>query len=156
MPLGCATCRTSAPSRRARSAEPPSGSSTAPFVKGAGGWRQMVEPLRLDNIILQVPDVGAAVQWYRCTAGLTPVLVTPEVAVLHPADGGAGVVLRRGDGAGRSTVWFEVADAAAAGRELGVEPFEIGTGLCAQVRDPWGNTVGFADYSTAGRGGAPG
>ena len=126
MPLGCATCRTSAPSRRARSAEPPSGSSTAPFVKGAGGWRQMVEPLRLDNVILQVPDVGAAVQWYRCTAGLTPVLVTPEVAVLHPADGGAGVVLRRGDGAG------------------------------AQVRDPWGNTVGFADYSTAGRGGAPG
>ena len=122
MPLGCATCRTSAPSRRARSAEPPSGSSTAPFVKGAGGWRQMVEPLRLDNVILQVP----------------------------------GVVLRRGDGAGRSTVWFEVADAAAAGRELGVEPFEIGTGLCAQVRDPWGNTVGFADYSTAGRGGAPG
>ena len=116
----------------------------------------MVEPLRLDNVILQVPDVEAAVQWYRCTAGLTPVLVTPEVAVLHPADGGAGVVLRRGDGTGRATVWFEVADAAAAGRELGVEPFEIGTGLCAQVRDPWGNTVGFADYSAAGRGGAPG
>jgi|GEM_PF-2200007 hypothetical protein len=107
----------------------------------------MIEPLRLDNVILHVPDVETAAQWYRRTAGLTVVLVTSEVAVLHPADGGAGVVLRRCDDLGRATVWFEVADASAVGRELGVEPFAVGTGLCAQIRDPWGNTVGFADYS---------
>ena len=50
-------------------------------------------------------DLIAYSEVHRVMAGLTPVLVMSEVAVLHSADGGAGVVLRRGDGAGRSTVF---------------------------------------------------
>ena len=39
---------------------------------------------------------------------------------------------------------------------LDVEPFAVGTGLCAQTRDLWGNTVGFVDYSIMRPGGASG
>ena len=53
----------------------------------------MIEPLRLDNVILHVPDVETAA---------------------------------------------------------------VGTGLCAQTRDLWGNTVGFVDYSIVRPGGASG
>lgn len=71
----------------------------------------MVEPLRLDNVIVHVPDVPAAV-WYHEHIGLTPILVTTTVAVLHIRDHGPGICLKHGTATtGGRTVWFEVADA---------------------------------------------
>ena len=100
----------------------------------------MIEPLRLDNVILAVPDLARAVDWYRERVGLRPVVVREEVAVLHPADGGAGLCLRLDpDDPSHSTVWFEVDDARAVAAGLA-------TGWSVEMTDPWGNTVGFTDY----------
>ena len=103
----------------------------------------MIEPLRLDNVILAVPDLARAVDWYRERVGLRPVVVREEVAVLHPADGGAGLCLRLPS---HSTVWFEVDDARAVAAGLGLEAFRIATGWSVEMTDPWGNTVGLTDY----------
>lgn len=53
----------------------------------------MVEPLRLDNVIVRVPDVSAAATWYHNHIGLTVVLVTDTIAVLHTRDHGPGICL---------------------------------------------------------------
>jgi predicted enzyme related to lactoylglutathione lyase len=51
-------------------------------------------------------------------------------------------------------VWLEVPDARAAARELtgaGIAlldaPFSVSTGWTVEVADPWGNVLGFTDYS---------
>jgi predicted enzyme related to lactoylglutathione lyase len=51
-------------------------------------------------------------------------------------------------------VWLEVPDARTAARELrsaGVElldePFSVATGWTVEVADPWGNVLGFTDYT---------
>ncbi len=106
------------------------------------------DAIRLDNVILRVPDVRAAVAWYCEHTGLRPVVDTEEVAVLHPRDDGAGIILRLDVQApSRTTVWFEVDDAAELADELGLPTTDLATGLLVEVDDPWGNTVGFTDYS---------
>ncbi|WP_373304345.1 VOC family protein, partial [Streptomyces anandii] len=51
-------------------------------------------------------------------------------------------------------VWLEVADARAAARELtasGIvlldQPFAVATGWSVEIADPWGNVLGFTDYT---------
>ena len=110
----------------------------------------MVEPLRLDNVIVRVPDVPAAAAWYHDRIGLTVVMVTEAVAVLHTRDHGPGICLTRDPCAtGGSTVWFEVADARSLAAELGTAAARIRTGWVVETRDPWGNTVGLTDYGPA-------
>jgi predicted enzyme related to lactoylglutathione lyase len=67
---------------------------------------------------------------------------------------GLGVGVARTPVVGDQKVWFEVPDARAAADELaarGVQPlappFLIPTGWAFEIRDPWGNVIGFTDYA---------
>lgn len=67
---------------------------------------------------------------------------------------GLGIGVTQAPVAGGQKVWFEVPDARAAADELsskGVRlsspPFEIPTGWAFELRDPWGNVIGFTDYT---------
>jgi predicted enzyme related to lactoylglutathione lyase len=51
-------------------------------------------------------------------------------------------------------VWLEVPDTKTAARELraaGVEPLDepasVATGWTVEIADPWGNVLGFTDYT---------
>ncbi|EPH45275.1 hypothetical protein STRAU_1674 [Streptomyces aurantiacus JA 4570] len=71
------------------------------------------------------------------------------------------MLLRVEDGIGRRTppwpaprFWLEVRDARAKARALAAagipaltEPFSGATGWTVEITDPWGNVVGFTDYS---------
>nr|WP_300149975.1 hypothetical protein [Propionicimonas sp.] len=85
--------------------------------------------------------------WYERVAGLRVTLRTPDLAVLDVGGDVAGVVLVRSESVTPARLWFEVADAAAVAREVGTTTFPIPTGLTAEVVDPWGNKVGFTDYT---------
>ncbi|RRD42026.1 VOC family protein [Buchananella hordeovulneris] len=107
----------------------------------------MVEPLHLDNVIVSVPDVAAAAAWYQDRVGLTAVLVTDAIAVLHTRDRGPGLCLKHSlTATGGATVWFEVADARALAAEFSATPQRIRTGWVIEFQDPWGNTIGLTDY----------
>ncbi len=109
----------------------------------------MPEPRGIDNVFVGVGDLEAGVAWYRDVAGLAVKVRAPGMAVLDVGGDVAGVVLAEADPVSPTKLWFEVADATAVAvaAELGTTTFGIGTGLTTELRDPWGNTVGFTDYS---------
>lgn len=112
----------------------------------------MIRPTRVDNVIIDVPDVARATHWYQANTGLEAVFSSPDVAVMHTADEhGTGIVLRRSEHPTRATVWFEVPDARSIADDRGLPVFNVATGLCVEIQDPWGNTLGFTDYSTRAR-----
>jgi predicted enzyme related to lactoylglutathione lyase len=105
------------------------------------------EPRGIDNVFVEVGDLEAAVDWYERVAGVKVKLRTPAMAVLDVGGDVAGVVLTRSEAVVPVTVWFEVEDASAVASELGQAAFPIATGLTVQVADPWGNRIGFTDYT---------
>lgn len=113
--------------------------------------------LGIDNVFVPVGDFGRAMWFYRDVLGFPVAKRFDELsmALFQVGDEtpglGVGVSETRGDGARK--VWFEVPDARAAAAELaakGVEPlrppFEIPTGWVFEIKDPWGNVLGFTDY----------
>jgi predicted enzyme related to lactoylglutathione lyase len=61
-----------------------------------------------------------------------------------------------------SRLWLEVPDARAAAKALAAagvtavaDPFPVATGWTVEVADPWGNIVGFTDYTTMPERGRP-
>jgi hypothetical protein len=64
-----------------------------------------------------------------------------------------GLLVRAGTGDAGGRVWLETADARETARVLdaaGVapgEPFQVATGWVVEVADPWGNVLGFTDYT---------
>ena len=112
-----------------------------------------IVPLGIDNVLFAVGDLGAAVSFYeRCGLALKFRVDRAGMALFAIGDEAPGLLLRRQDGAGGGRVWVEVADAdAAAGRldALGIATahLETATGITTETTDPWGNVIGFADYS---------
>ncbi|MEV5431496.1 VOC family protein [Streptomyces sp. NPDC052701] len=120
------------------------------------------ELLGFDNVLLPVGDVGEAVAFYR-RAGFPLGFRFDEAGIALLKAGGEtpGILLRLEDGLGHrpppwpsARVWLEVPDARAAARALresGValldEPFAVATGWSVEIADPWGNVIGFTDYS---------
>ncbi|MFJ9540460.1 VOC family protein [Streptomyces sp. NPDC101225] len=123
---------------------------------------QSYELLGFDNVLLPVGDLGTAVGFYE-SAGFSVGFRFDEAGIALLKAGGEtpGVLLRQEDGLGHrpppwpsARLWIEVADARQAARVLAAagitpldEPFAAATGWTVEIADPWGNVVGFTDYS---------
>ncbi|MCX4764524.1 VOC family protein [Streptomyces sp. NBC_01275] len=123
---------------------------------------QSYELLGFDNLLLPVGDLGEAVGFYE-RAGFEVALRFDEAGIALLKVGGEtpGILLRLEEGLGHRPppwpsprVWLEVADARRTARRLadaGVAPlgapFSVSTGWTVEVADPWGNVVGFTDYT---------
>ncbi|WP_328424321.1 VOC family protein [Streptomyces sp. NBC_00443] len=120
------------------------------------------ELLGFDNVLLPVGDLGEALAFYE-RAGFAVGFRLDEAGIAGLKVGGEtpGILLRTEDGLGyrppawpTTRVWLEVPDARAAGRALtgaGMvlldEPASVATGWTVEIADPWGNVVGFTDYT---------
>jgi predicted enzyme related to lactoylglutathione lyase len=120
------------------------------------------ELLGFDNVLLSVGDLGEAVGFYE-RAGFAVAFRLDEAGIALLKVGGEtpGVLLRREEALGHRPppwfpprIWLEVPDARAAARELtaaGIglldEPSAVATGWTVEIADPWGNVLGFTDYS---------
>lgn len=117
-----------------------------------------MEVLGIDNVFLPVGDLEAAITFYRDTIGL-PVAkrfdaMGSALFQVGKETPGLGVAETPSPRPGGQKIWFEVPDARAAAAEVtaaGVNPlsppFLIPTGWVFEVVDPWGNVVGFTDYT---------
>ncbi|GHC50057.1 VOC family protein [Streptomyces flavofungini] len=118
--------------------------------------------LGFDNALFPVGDLDEAVGFYeRAGFPLTYRLDEAGLAILKVGAETPGVLLRVEGGVDRRPppwpaprVWLEVRDARAKARELGeagiavlAEPASVATGWTVEITDPWGNVVGFTDYS---------
>ncbi|KUO11978.1 VOC family protein [Streptomyces sp. DSM 15324] len=120
------------------------------------------ELLGFDNVLLPVGDIGEAVRFYE-RAGFAVAFRFDEggIALLKVGAETPGILLRREEALGHRPppwaaprVWLEVPDARVAARRLadaGIAPldppFSVATGWTVEVADPWGNVLGFADYT---------
>lgn len=123
---------------------------------------QSYELLGFDNVLFPVGDLGEAVEFYE-RAGFAVGFRFDEAGIALLKVGGEtpGILLRTEDGLGHRTpawpsprVWLEVPDARTALRKLtdaGItpldEPLPAATGWTVEVADPWGNVIGFTDYT---------
>lgn len=123
---------------------------------------QSYELLGFDNVLLPVGDLAEAVGFYE-RAGFTVGFRFDEAGIALLKVGGEtpGILLRAEEALGHrpppwpsQRLWLEVPDARAAARELaaaGVEPldevFPVATGWTVEIADPWGNVLGFTDYT---------
>jgi catechol 2,3-dioxygenase-like lactoylglutathione lyase family enzyme len=109
----------------------------------------------VDNVLFAVGDLDGAVRFYADRLGL-PLVVRVDAAGIALFRLGAerpGLLVRAGTGDAGGRVWLETADARETARVLdaaGVapgEPFQVATGWVVEVADPWGNVLGFTDYT---------
>jgi predicted enzyme related to lactoylglutathione lyase len=120
------------------------------------------ELLGFDNLLLPVGDLAEAVGFYE-RAGFTVGFRFDEggIALLKVGGETPGILLREEEGFGHrpppwpcTRAWLEVPDARRAAKELAAAgitpldaPFSIATGWTVEIADPWGNVIGFTDYS---------
>ncbi|MGW4276900.1 VOC family protein [Streptomyces sp. SID10815] len=120
------------------------------------------ELLGFDNVLLPVGDLDEAVRFYgRAGFEVAFRLDEARIALLKVGGETPGILLRAEEALGRRTppwpsprIWLEVPDARAAARELaraGIalldEPSAVATGWTVEIADPWGNVLGFTDYT---------
>ncbi len=120
-----------------------------------------LELLGFDNVLFPVGDLAEAVDFYE-RAGFPIAFRIDElgIAMLKVGAETPGVLLRQEDGMPHrpegqwaTRVWLEVPDARKAAVELtsaGIvpgQPFSVSTGWTVELTDPWGNVIGFTDYS---------
>ncbi|MFI2643069.1 VOC family protein [Streptomyces sp. NPDC018610] len=120
------------------------------------------ELLGFDNVLLPVGDLDEAVRFYG-RAGFEVAFRLDEAGIALLKVGGEtpGILLRTEEALGHRTppwpsprLWLEVPDARAAARELTRaqialldEPAAVATGWTVEIADPWGNVLGFTDYT---------
>jgi catechol 2,3-dioxygenase-like lactoylglutathione lyase family enzyme len=101
--------------------------------------------LGVDNVLFAVGDLDAAVDFYT-GLGLPLAFRLQEIALFRLGPETPGLLLRREDSpGGGGRVWLEVPDVNAL--STADEPFRVATGWTVEVTDPWGNVVGFTDYT---------
>lgn len=107
---------------------------------------------KLDSLQLPVPDIEAALAFYRDALG-HPVVWRSETAVgLRLADDDAELVLQVERPDPETDLLVEDVDRAVvewttAGGSVEVEPFDIQIGRCAVVADPFGNRLVLLDMT---------
>lgn len=120
------------------------------------------ELLGFDNLLLPVGDLAEAVPFYE-RAGFTVGFRLDEagIAILKVGGETPGVLLRQEDGLGhrpppgprRACGWRcrtragPPSTSPPCGIELLDAPFSVATGWTVEIADPWGNVIGFTDYS---------
>lgn len=122
----------------------------------------------IDNVLFTVGDLDTAVDFYAGRLALPLVfrMDEPGIALFRLGDEPPGLLVRRGPltGVGEACprLWLEVADArataialAAVGVTTLAEPFPVATGWTVEIADPWGNVVGFTDYTSMPERGRP-
>lgn len=113
--------------------------------------------LGIDNVFVPVGDFAEAVRFYPDVLGFPVAKRFDELSMALFQVGnetpGLGVGLSKTRRNGAWKVWFEVPDARAAAQDLSAEgvqllrpPFQIPTGWVFEIKDPWGNVLGFTDY----------
>jgi predicted enzyme related to lactoylglutathione lyase len=124
-------------------------------------------PLRaVDSVQLPVPDVDAALAFYRDRLGHALLWRTDTAAAVRLPGTTAELVLQVGRPEPEVDFLVEsvdraVDDVVAAGGSVVVEPFDIPVGRVARVADPFGNVLTLVDlsagrYVTDARGGVVG
>ncbi|MFD7403979.1 VOC family protein [Streptomyces sp. NPDC059866] len=123
---------------------------------------QSYELLGFDNVLLPVGDLDEAVRWYERAGFATDFrLDEAGIALLKVGGETPGILLRREEEFGHRPppwpsprVWLEVPDARTAAQaltEAGISlldaPSPVATGWTVEIADPWGNVLGFTDYS---------
>jgi predicted enzyme related to lactoylglutathione lyase len=106
----------------------------------------------IDCLRLYVPDLDAALAFYRERLGHALVWRTPTAAGLRLPDSNAELVLQTERQASETDLLVDSVDEAVArieqaGGKLTVSPFDIQIGRCAVVQDPWGNELVILDAS---------
>ncbi|WP_369233722.1 VOC family protein [Streptomyces sp. R21] len=120
------------------------------------------ELLGFDHVLVPVGDLEEAVGFYE-RVGFPVAFRLDEagIVLLKVGKETPGVLLRLEEELSRRQpvwasprVWLEVRDTRAkaealrtAGLDLLAEPFSCATGWTVEVADPWGNVIGFTDYS---------
>jgi lactoylglutathione lyase len=113
---------------------------------------------KIDCVLVRVPDLASAVEFYARVFGLRPLWRDETSVGMGMAETDAEVVLHTMDLPGDRSVHYlvdDVRDAVAIAERAGCvvrqAPFEIAIGLCAVLADPFGNTVCLLDMSKGPR-----
>jgi catechol 2,3-dioxygenase-like lactoylglutathione lyase family enzyme len=129
----------------------------SPALKGCAKMSKRVhEPNRplfrkLDNLLLRVADLDAAIAFYRDQLGHRLLWRSAEAVGFALPDTDAELVVHLHIGPETDVLVDDVDDAfnlfLNAGGEAVEAPFEIAIGRCARVRDPFGNVLVILDQS---------
>lgn len=112
-----------------------------------------IDILGIDNVVFHVADLDAAILFYeRCGFALKFEVQDKQMALFDIGHESPGLILRVDEGSPGGRLWVEVRDAEKVRQSLidvGMEPvrIETATGVTCEVDDPFGNRLGFADYS---------
>ena len=114
----------------------------------------MSDPLfrKVDCLSLPVPDLDAALDFYRDRLGHELIWRTPEAAGLRLPESDAELVLHTEHRPAETDLLVRSVPAAAerfraAGGAVVHGPFDIRVGRCVVVEDPWGNRLVLLDLS---------
>ncbi len=116
--------------------------------------------LDYDNFFLPADNLETAKNFYQQMLGLKTKFDFPDkgMTAFKVGDNEPAIILSNMPQA-RPTIWFKVEsvkDAYQSFVQKGVtflsEPFEIMTGLAVEFNDPFGNKLGFTDYSKVEQG----
>jgi len=106
---------------------------------------------KLDNLLLRVADLDAAVSFYRGRLGHRVLWRSDEAVGFALPDTDAELVVHLNLGPETDVLVDDVDEAFAsflsAGGEAVEPPFDIAIGRCARVRDPFGNELTLLDQS---------
>ena len=106
---------------------------------------------KLDNLLLRVADLDAAVSFYRDRLGHRVVWRSDEAVGFALPDTDAELVAHLHIGPETDVLVEDVDEAVeaflSAGGEAVENPFDIAIGRCARVRDPFGNELVLLDQS---------
>jgi lactoylglutathione lyase len=106
---------------------------------------------KLDNLLLRVADLDAAIAFYRDRLGHRVVWRSDEAVGFALPDTDAELVVHLNLGPETDVLVEDVDEAFAlflsAGGEAMLSPFDIAIGRCARVRDPFGNELTLLDQS---------
>jgi catechol 2,3-dioxygenase-like lactoylglutathione lyase family enzyme len=108
---------------------------------------------KLDNLLLRVADLDAAISFYRDCLGHRVLWRSDEAVGFALPDTDAELVVHLHIGPETDVLVENVDEAFAfflnAGGEAIEPPFDIAIGRCARVRDPFGNELTLLDQSSA-------